>query len=193
MADWIVKPGGLPQPVDQPGDDWHFDRWPDDEREQLRRFVEWISRLMDAQFEVPGVGLRFGLDPIIGLVPLVGELATTAVSLFIIALAGRMGLPRITLARMTLNVMVDMLVGAVPLVGDAFDVWWKANQRNARLLSERLADERLGSRRAKAADWLFVGLLLLVLVAVFAALAALMVFVFAAVWQALGDVFGRGR
>jgi hypothetical protein len=126
-------------------------------------------------------------------VPGIGDVATTIVSLYLIGLAGRFGLPRITIARMALNVVVDMLVGALPLVGDLFDVWWKANQRNARLLSLRLAEQAQGSRRATASDWLFVGLMLVGLAAVFAALAALAVFLFAAVWEAVTRLLQNGR
>ncbi len=147
MADWIVEPGKLPRPAEPHRSRDPFDQLEADEAERLRRFIEWLSDWMDARFEMPLVGWRFGIDALAGLVPGVGDLATTAVSLFLIGLAGRFGLPRITIARMTLNVMIDMLVGAVPLVGDVFDVWWKANQRNAQLLAERL-DEMPDSRRA---------------------------------------------
>ena len=86
---------------------------------------------MDTAFEVPGLGWRFGFDALIGLIPGVGDVATTFVSLYLLVLAGRMGLPRITVARMGLNVAIDMLRGSLPLVGDVFDVWWKSNKMNA--------------------------------------------------------------
>jgi hypothetical protein len=189
MADWMVEPGGLPKPVERRGDEWQFDRLPDDEQERLRWFVERLSYWMDAAFEVPGVGLRFGLDALVGLIPVLGDVATTLVSFYIIGLAGQLGLPRITIARMSLNVLVDMVVGSVPFVGDAFDVWWKANLRNARLLEQRLADPAFGSRRAKASDWLFVGVMLVLLAAAFVALVAAVVFVLAAMWQAIARLF----
>ncbi len=191
MADWRVEPGGLPQPVERHQDEWQFDRLGDDEQEQLRWFVGRLSYWMDAVFEVPGIGVRFGLDALVGLIPILGDVATTLISFTIIGLAGRLGLPRITIARMSLNVLIDMVIGSVPFVGDAFDVWWKANLRNARLLEQRLADPSFGSRRAKASDWLFVGLMLLVLAAVFVAIVALAVFVFAAIWQAAANLFQR--
>ena len=136
MADWIVQPDGLPTPVERrpdapQQDEWPFDSFPDDERARLQWLVERLSYWMDAWFEVPGTGWRVGLDPLVGLIPGIGDLVTTVVSLYIISLAGRLGLPRITVARMALNVLVDMLLGAVPFVGDIFDVWWKANLRNA--------------------------------------------------------------
>ena len=189
MADWNVEPGGVPRRVTTVDPELVFDRLPDDERERIRRLIEFLSRLMDAQFELPGVGWRFGLDPLIGLIPAVGDLVSTVVSLYIIGLAGRYGLPRITLARMSLNVLVDMLLGAVPLVGDVFDLWWKANQRNARLLAERVADGTFESRRAKTADWLFVTAMIVGLAIVFIGLVALTVFIAAAIWQAVARLF----
>jgi hypothetical protein len=187
MAEWIVEPGKLPRPA-EPRDQNPFDRLEGEEAERLRRFIEWLSDWMDAKFEIPVLRWRFGLDAVAGLVPGVGDLATTAVSLFLIALAGRFGLPRITIARMTLNVLIDMLVGALPLVGDVFDVWWKANLRNAQLLSERV-DAVGGSRRDRAADWLFVSLMLALLVAVFVGLVALGIFLATAAWHALQSAF----
>ena len=148
MTDWTVEPGGLPRSraADErvlARDAELLDALPDDgsmgdERERLRWLVERLSYWMDAWFEVPGTGLRFGLDPLVGLLPGIGDAVSTVVSLYIISLAGRCGLPRITLARMSLNVLIDMLLGAVPLVGDVFDVWWKANQKNAKLLAARV-------------------------------------------------------
>jgi hypothetical protein len=175
MPDWTVEPGGLPKPVDPIVGEWVDEL--NEETARIRRIVEWLSELMDARFEVPGVGFRYGFDALIGLVPGIGDLATTLVSLYIIALAGRAGLPRITVARMSLNVLVDMLVGAIPIVGDVFDVWWKANRRNARLLAQRLSDPKLRNRRAQATDWLFVGVMILGLAAVFVGLIALAAFV----------------
>ncbi|MEX2113821.1 MAG: DUF4112 domain-containing protein [Pirellulales bacterium] len=188
MADWNVAPGGLPKPVEPVRGEWVDEL--DEETLRMRRVVDWLSDLMDTCFEVPGVGWRFGFDALIGLIPGIGDVATTVVSLYIIGLAGRSGLPRITVARMALNVLVDMLLGAVPVLGDAFDVWWKANRRNARLLAERLSDPTARNRRATFVDWLFVGGTILALAAVFVGLIALVALVFAAVWQGVARLFG---
>jgi hypothetical protein len=152
---------------------------------EIQAFVERISRLMDTAFEVPGLGWRFGFDALVGLIPGVGDLATTLVSLYLLLLASRTGLPRITLARMGLNVAIDMVGGSLPLVGDIFDVWWKSNQKNAALLRERLAAAPHESRRAKASDWIFVGAMILALVVLFAAIIALATFIVATVWNAV--------
>lgn len=164
-----------------------------EELARLRQVILQISDWMDARFEVPLVGWRFGLDALLGLVPGVGDAATTLVSLYLVALAGRCGLPRIVIARMALNVAADMLLGSLPLVGDLFDVWWKANQRNANLLAQRLDDSKhLASRRGNAGDWLFVGGMLLALIALFAGIVLLSVFIVGAFFNGLNRLLNAG-
>jgi hypothetical protein len=153
------------------------------ESAQTQQFVERLSHWMDSAFEVPIVGWRFGWDALIGLVPGIGDAATTLVALYIVALAGKVGLPRVTVARMGLNVAIDMLLGSLPLVGDLFDVYFKANVRNARLLNQRLAEAGPTTRRAKASDWLFVGLVLASLVALFVLIATVFALGIAALWN----------
>lgn len=99
--------------------------------EQLRQFAE----LLDGQFVVPGTNIQFGLDAIIGLVPGVGDLVAGAISMWLIREARRLGAPKWLIARMIWNVAVEVGVGAVPIVGDMFDVVWKANRKNIALLS----------------------------------------------------------
>jgi len=105
---------------------------------RLRR----LSRLLDSAIEIPGTNLKVGLDPLLGLFPVVGDAPTTAASAYVVAEAAALGAPRATLARMCLYLLVDAVFGSVPLVGDAFDVLWRANDRNVRLLEARLADPR---------------------------------------------------
>ena len=101
---------------------------------------------------MPGTSIRFGWDPIIGLVPWAGDVLTALLSLAIIVQAHRMRLPRIVQIRMLLNVAIDVCVGIVPVVGDVADVFWKSNSKNMALL-EVHADE---VQPASAGDWLFV-------------------------------------
>jgi hypothetical protein len=93
---------------------------------------------MDESIRVPGTKFRFGLDPLLGLVPVGGDTVSLALSLYIVAEAWRAGVPKLTLARMLTNVAFDALFGAVPVVGDAIDAVWKANERNRRLLQRSL-------------------------------------------------------
>jgi hypothetical protein len=114
----------------------------------LRRW----SALLDNAFRVPGTNIRFGLDPIIGLIPGIGDLSTPVLSVFILVHGARLRVPKIVLARMVLNTLIDFVVGAVPVLGDLFDFGWKSNAWNLALL-ERHA--RPGVRPTRR-DWIFV-------------------------------------
>jgi len=118
---------------------------------QLRRFAVWL----DAGIAVPGTSIRVGLDPLLGLVPGLGDAAGALLAAWILVEAIRMGASRATLARIASNIAVDALVGAVPVFGDVFDVVWKANLKNVALL-ERHAIDPAG---AGEGDRLFVVLL----------------------------------
>jgi hypothetical protein len=106
--------------------------------------IDALARLMDTAFVLPGTGIRFGLDALIGLVPGVGDAVTTVISLYIVNEARALGAPPLLVARMVANVAIDGLFGAVPLVGDAFDVAFRANRRNMALLLDHLERERAG-------------------------------------------------
>jgi hypothetical protein len=106
--------------------------------ERLNR-LRRIARLLDAQFGIPGTGWRFGADSLLGLVPGLGDTATALVSLYILVEAHRLGVRPSTLLRMGWNVALDLGLGAVPLVGDIFDFFWKSNLRNIELLERDLA------------------------------------------------------
>ena len=106
--------------------------------------IDALATLLDTAFVIPGTGIRFGLDGLIGLVPVVGDMITTALSLFIVHEAYQLGAPGHVIVRMLGNVALDGVFGAVPVVGDAFDVLWRANRRNVRLLVEWLERERWG-------------------------------------------------
>jgi hypothetical protein len=121
---------------------------------------------MDSVFEIPGLGLRFGLDAIIGLVPGAGDLASSLASFYILAGAHRMGVSRVTLTRMTLNTAIDLAIGALPLVGDLFDAWWKANERNVGLVRRDVLATPAESRKHRAGDALFVAFLMAIIAVV---------------------------
>jgi hypothetical protein len=103
--------------------------------------IDALASLLDTAFTVPGTNIRFGLDGLIGLVPGIGDAITTAMSLWIVHEAHQIGAPKHVVARMLGNVALDSVVGAVPLIGDAFDVVWRANRRNMRLLQDWLDRE----------------------------------------------------
>jgi hypothetical protein len=118
--------------------------------------VELLARLMDSFFTIPGTQIRFGLDAIIGLIPGLGDTLTSFVSIYILKVAARCGVPRVTLVRMALNIAIDYVGGIVPFLGDAFDVYWKANIKNVELLQRHILATPAADRRARSGDWLFV-------------------------------------
>nr|MDQ3625033.1 DUF4112 domain-containing protein [Verrucomicrobiota bacterium] len=125
--------------------------------------VAFLARLMDTQFVVPGTKIRFGLDPILGLLPAFGDSAGALVSTLLILQSSRHGVPRVVLARMALNVLINTLGGAIPGLGDLFSLWFKSNVRNYDLLRKHAGTRR----QSTAGDWAFVvallaGLLLVV-------------------------------
>src|SRR6476619_8194280 len=134
------------------------------ERGHVDKNLERLSWLMDDLFRVPVLGWRFGLDAIIGLVPALGDTTTSLVSLYILASAVRYRVPKITLLRMGVNIAIDYLMGSVPVVGDLFDAYWKSNQMNVALLKRRAQVSTAETEKGRASDWLFVGVIILVLV-----------------------------
>ena len=125
--------------------------------------LQRLSWLMDDLIRVPGLGWRFGLDAIVGLIPGFGDTATSLVSFYILVAAVRYRVPKVTLLRMGMNIGIDYVVGSFPLVGDLFDAWWKSNQRNVALLGQRATVSASEARKGKLSDWLFVGLIILLL------------------------------
>lgn len=112
-----------------------------DERERILSELRRVSRIMDSSIGIPGTKYTFGIDSLIGLIPGGGDAAGMLVSLYLIARARRLGLPKRTLAKMVGNMLVDAGVGAVPVVGDAFDFFFKANSRNLDLVLRALPPE----------------------------------------------------
>jgi len=112
------------------------------EADERLRWVERVARLMDSQFRLPGTQFRFGLDPLLGLVPIVGDLSTTVVSVALLLTMMRYGASGSVVVRMGLNILIDSVVGAVPLLGNVFDFAYKSNERNVALLRRHYAEGR---------------------------------------------------
>ena len=109
---------------------------PSSEQEALLEHVEWLATQLDEAFEIPGVGLKFGWEAIIGLIPSIGDVLMGLVSLYIVGVGWRLGLPGEKLAMMLGNVVVDVAVGMIPIAGDIFDFFFHPNARNVRLIRE---------------------------------------------------------
>jgi hypothetical protein len=114
-----------------------------------------LEILLDEAFRIPGTGIRFGIDGIIGLVPGIGDVLAGILSLIIPIAAWIRGVPYVTLLRMAANLAIGVLVGSIPILGDIFDIAWKANRRNYRLLRLHLDEPQRHTRR----DWAFLAAL----------------------------------
>jgi hypothetical protein len=121
---------------------------------QARRLeaLRKVARLLDSALPVPGTSARFGLDPILGLIPGLGDVVSPLFTLGVMLQARDIGVPGVVLLRMIFNVAIDTIVGIVPLVGDLFDFAWKSNNRNLALLEQHAEEVRPASR----SDWTFV-------------------------------------
>ncbi|SMO91591.1 DUF4112 domain-containing protein [Fodinibius sediminis] len=142
-----------------------------------QKLAEWL----DSRFTIPGTNIRFGLDPIISLVPGAGDWIAGMISSYYILLGLRADVPPSVLLRIGFNVLMDIVIGAVPLLGDLFDVGWKANIRNAELLEEYRRDARTTEQYSRWLLWaVAIGLLLLAI-----GLLVLMGWLIAAILEAL--------
>lgn len=130
------------------------------QQEQRLAGLRRIAELLDNAFAVPGTSYRIGLDPIIGLVPGIGDLVSPLFTIGMLLQAREFGVPKVVQARMLINVAIDTLVGIVPVFGDLFDFAWKANDKNLALLELHAREERGGSR----GDWAFVTLMIALVV-----------------------------
>ncbi|MGC3996833.1 MAG: DUF4112 domain-containing protein [Anaeromyxobacter sp.] len=140
--------------------------WPADDdagdRRQELESARLLARLLDDAVPIPGTSFRIGIDPLLGLFPVVGDLLGALLSSWLLVLARRLGAPPSVLARMGLTLAVDAVVGAIPFAGDLFDAGWKANRRNLILLERWLEQP---ARTSRASGWLVAGLIALVVAA----------------------------
>jgi hypothetical protein len=117
--------------------------------------VELIAWLLDNSIPIPGTGRRIGIDAIVGFVPGLGDVVSGAIGLIVVARGAALGLPRVVIARMLVNTLLDFLIGSIPVIGDAFDLWFKANARNVALMRIYLGDRD----RSTAPEWAFFAIL----------------------------------
>jgi hypothetical protein len=139
---------------------------------------------MDDLLRLPGTRFRFGLDPLIGLLPGLGDTGSAIISALALVAAARRGLPKVLLVRMALNILINEAVGIVPIVGDAFSFWFKSNARNYELLKRHTA----APRRSTASDWVFVWLVLAALALILIVSLAVSFWLISAILHLLGRV-----
>lgn len=147
----------------------------------LRR-LRRLSYMLDSAIPIPGTRFRFGLDPLLGLLPGAGDFLGTALSAYIVVEAARLGLPRPALVEMVSNILFETVLGTVPVVGDFVDAGWKANVKNIRLLEEHLD---VPQQRRQKADWFFIALLLGGLLLIVMLVAALSAMILRWLWSAI--------
>ena len=156
-----------------------------EQRAVLLRTAELLARLLDSAVRIPGTNLSIGLDPLLGLLPGIGDALASLIGSVILILAIRLNVPAATIARMNLNLLINGAVGAIPVAGDAFSVWFRSNALNAALLVRAASDP---TPRAEARDRLAVilmvaGTLALLLVAIGIVMALCY-----AMWQVIGQL-----
>ncbi len=152
---------------------------------EVEKSLDDLAFYLDDLFRIPGVGWRFGLDALIGLIPNLGDTITFLPSLYILFAGVRYGVPKITLLRMAFNLGLDYVVGLIPFIGDAFDFVWKANNQNMNLIRTRAA----GHGKGTTSDYLFVVGLVAVLAVVLVGSILGSVYVFA--WLVWAITNGR--
>jgi hypothetical protein len=145
--------------------------------------LEFLSHLLDDFIHIPGTPIRFGLDGIVGFIPGVGDILGGLASSIIILAAWARGIPRVTIARMVLNVAIETAAGALPVVGDLFDIAWRANRRNYKLMQASIAAPQAGRTKS----WLFLGGICLVLLV----LMVLPILLAAWIWTIATRAFGH--
>jgi uncharacterized membrane protein len=136
---------------------------------KTQRQLDQFAWLMDECFRIPGVGWRFGLESVLGLFPGAGDLVTGMMSLVLLVRALQFKLPKVVVARMISNTLIDIVIGAIPFIGDAFDFVWKSNTKNMKLFHQYAQEPKLSTNR----HWIFIGsviggfVLLFIIIAIF--------------------------
>jgi hypothetical protein len=155
---------------------------------EIEESLDRLGWILDDLFRIPVLGWRVGLDALVGLIPGVGDTATTVASLYVLGSAVRYRVPKITLLRMGLNLGIDYAVGSLPLVGDFFDAWWKSNQKNVELLRRRATVSASEAREGRISDWLFVGVIMVFLVLLAIGAALVSVYLLAMLFRSLASL-----
>ena len=125
----------------------------DHAREHLFVIADMLAKALDTTVKIPGTSISIGLDPLLGLIPGIGDALANLIGTIILVLAARVRVPRIVLARMSLNLLINGVVGAIPIAGDLFSVWFQSNMRNAALLRAAA----MKPDRETRPDWFYIG------------------------------------
>lgn len=133
-------------------------------KKDLGQLAQALAQLLDSSLTIPGTSIKIGLDPLLGLIPGIGDLISNAIGSSLLFLGTKAGVPRIVLLRMSFNILINMVLGAIPVIGDLFSIWFKSNLQNARLLHRHC---QTTTPVTTLIDWIYVsgiiiGMLLLI-------------------------------
>jgi hypothetical protein len=142
--------------------------------------ANFLAELLDQRFTIPGTSIRFGLDPILGLIPGIGDALANIAGSAILLIASQYRLPKIILLRMGLNVAFNAIIGAVPVFGDLFSIWFRSNVRNVQLLERYVSSER---QAPTPGDWIFVLAVILAIVLLLIGTFVVLVWLVKQVWN----------
>lgn len=121
----------------------------DPQRDTMLAMADLLAKILDTTVKIPGTPFYLGLDPLLGLIPGVGDLLANLMGTVILGLAARLQVPQIVIARMSLNLLINGTIGAIPIVGDLFSVWFRSHARNAELLRRAAAEPYRETRQAR--------------------------------------------
>jgi hypothetical protein len=130
------------------------------DKQRVKKRLDRLAWYLDNSIQLPGLNLRVGIDPLVGLIPGIGDTIGAIMSSYILSEAAHLGAPKSILLKMAFNIAVDALAGALPIFGDLFDFGWKANQRNARILGDYLDNPRETGASSRLFAWVLVGSLI---------------------------------
>lgn len=153
----------------------------DEGREQLLSIADILAKVLDTSIRIPGTSWSIGLDPLLGLIPGIGDVIANLIGTVILGIATRLQIPRIVLTRMSLNLLINGTVGAVPVLGDLFSVWFRSHARNAALLREAA----MKPDRETHADRFYVGGIIGGTVALLLLTIALIIWLIYKLWSAV--------
>ena len=128
--------------------------------------LKLLSKRLDNNFTIPGTKVKIGLDPIMGAIPIIGDLIGALLSTYIMYSGIKMGVPRSVVAQMATNIALDFTIGWIPIIGDIFDIIWKSNKRNVKLIEEAMMTKEEGDRT----NYLIIGALLIILIIIILAI-----------------------
>lgn len=149
-----------------------------------RRFLlaKFLADWLDQRFTIPGTSIRIGLDPVLGLIPGIGDMVANLAGSAIILIAAQYRLPKIVLLRMGLNVALNSMIGAIPVFGDIFSIWFRSNVKNAQLLERYVSVE---GRASTFGNWIFVIAVIIGIVLLLIGIFVVTVWLIKQVWNAV--------